>query len=160
MFGMYGAVLLSFVFVIVSAGFDKKTCTSYEMTEIDCCLNEYPGKMIILTDDMAECFSKEKSPCEQELCRAKQLGLTGDDDKLDRSKVLEVMFKRITDDPSLLEEVKSKCINGDIKTYGSAESCEGERVNRCIVTQWLKRCTKWNDNSTCQQFKEFFVKEC
>nr|XP_021186286.2 uncharacterized protein LOC110373350 [Helicoverpa armigera] len=159
MFSMYAAVILSFVVVTVTAEFDKEICTSYSYSEINCCMNEYPGRMVDVPYDMSECLATKKTMCEKQLCRAKGMGLTDDDDKLDRSKVLEVMFKKIADDPSLLEEVKTKCIDGDIKRYEAIGACEGEIVSRCITTQWLKRCQNWNDSSTCQQFKEF-VKEC
>ncbi|XP_049696443.2 uncharacterized protein LOC126054524 [Helicoverpa armigera] len=140
------------------AALDKETCINYGYSEINCCTNELPANQIDNPYDMSDC--SRKSLCEEEFCRNKKLGLIGDDDKLDRSKALDAMFKKVLADPSLLEVVQSKCINGDIKPYGSAESCEGERFNRCVVTQWLKSCTKWNDSSTCQQTKEFFIKEC
>ncbi|XP_047019817.1 uncharacterized protein LOC124630126 [Helicoverpa zea] len=159
MFNAYGVVILSFVIVRISAGFDTVQCQDYGQYLLDCCKNEFPSNTYPIPDDIPECRHMNLSMCEKDMCEAKKMGFVTDDGKLDTVKVVHVMFKKVEEDPSLMEDVTSKCINGDFRIYAIDRECDSIKFVRCVSMQWVKRCTDWDDSSKCQQFNDL-VQEC
>ncbi|XP_047019821.1 uncharacterized protein LOC124630129 [Helicoverpa zea] len=159
MLNMYGIVILSFVFVRLSAGYDIELCKDYGQYLVECCKNEFPTNRVTVPDDISECHSKNLSRCEQDMCESKKMGFATDDGKLDTVKLVHIMFKKVEDDPSLMADVTSKCIKGDFRIYATDKECDPMKFFRCLSMQWLKRCTNWDDSSRCQEFKGF-VQEC
>nr|XP_049696440.1 uncharacterized protein LOC110373360 isoform X2 [Helicoverpa armigera] len=159
MFKAYGVVILSFVIVRISAGLDTEKCQDYGQHLLDCCKKEFPSNRFPIPDDISECRHMNLSMCEEDMCEGKKMGFVTDDGKLDTVKVVHVMFKKVEDDPSLMEDVTSKCINGDFRIYATDRECDSMKFVRCVSMQWLKRCTDWDDSSKCQQFKGL-VQEC
>nr|XP_049696442.1 uncharacterized protein LOC110373344 [Helicoverpa armigera] len=136
-------------------------CQEYQGFLVPCCEDDYPATPPMTGEkppDMSECNSL-LSGCERELCRAKKMGFIGDDGEIDRAKLVDAMFKKVADDPGLMAEVKSKCIDGDFESYAPTNTCVFQKISRCVLMQWLKRCTKWGENETCQTFKGL-IKEC
>ncbi|XP_021186296.3 uncharacterized protein LOC110373359 [Helicoverpa armigera] len=161
MFSMYRVVFSSFLFVAVSATLTKEDCRNYLNSDylLFCCKNEFPSVRIPMLDDVSECEHLDPASCERSLCIAKKLGVATADDRIDKAKAVELLYAKLTNEPSLMEDVQSKCIDGDVESYAPAEACESVKLTRCVSMQWLKRCTDWDDDSECQKFKDG-VQEC
>ncbi|XP_047019795.1 uncharacterized protein LOC124630106 [Helicoverpa zea] len=158
MFNAYGVVILSFVFVRLSAGYDTELCKEYGEYLRECCKNKFPSNTFPIPD-MSECRSMNRSRIEQDMCEAKKMGFVTDDGNLDTVQMIHVMFKKVEDDPSLMEDVTAKCINGDFRIYATDKESDLMKFLRCLTMRWLKSCTNWDDSSRCREFKGF-VQEC
>ncbi|KAJ8721318.1 hypothetical protein PYW07_002093 [Mythimna separata] len=154
---MYRLVILSIVAVSALADeMGMRECgRMFHPHTVRCCkkTSELKDKFM-LSEDLKECFQMRGNPvtCENEVCIAKKKGFATDDDKLDYTKLEEVMTKEI-DDKDLLADMIKNCVNGDLEKYGPPDFCEFMKMRHCISMQMLNHCPDWDDAGECSKLK-------
>ncbi|KAJ8721319.1 hypothetical protein PYW07_002094 [Mythimna separata] len=161
---MYRLLILSTLFFVsASADADKRECEKlFDPRAVRCCQKTSDLEdNFVKSEDVKECLQGNMDPtvCEYDLCIAKKRGFATDDNKLDTSKMEELMAKDFGSDAELMKDLKSKCIDGDLNKYGPPEICDFIKIRNCLKMTLLKHCPEWNINDACNEFKGL-VQEC
>nr|WKR38897.1 odorant binding protein 16 [Spodoptera frugiperda] len=161
---MYRFVILSVVVVSALADdMDIRECGRiFHPPPPGCCKeNNVVKNKEMLANELKECFDapgpKDPVKCELDLCIAKKRGFATDDGKLDLKKFEEVISKDVTD-KDVLDEIKTKCINGDLNNYGPPDFCDFIKIKHCVTLHLMNQCSEWSDDDKCQKVKELVGK--